>query len=134
MTTQTPFAIFSAQLAGLDPAVNAGRNDFLRRELQHTGLDFQAVLGSYKGVEEQSFLVLLPHGDFGSDFVVVERLSRKWEQESFLFVDGQRQSSLHYSDGRVEMVGVFSPVTRGEAAQLDGWTQDAYGSFYAVLP
>lgn len=139
MISHTPFVIFSAELASWSPAVNASRTEFLKRQLEARGLDFAPVLGSYKGVKEHSFIVLAPESSSAFDQCV--SIARHWGQESILSVDANRHATLVYlsatgAEGspiaRLESIGTFRAVSSTEAAQLDGWTQDEHGAFYAV--
>lgn len=127
-----PFALFSAYLTSLDSVENERRTQFLAQQLTAAEVDWSNVTGAYKGSHEVSFLALLPNGDDSYAFRTVERLCRAYGQESLLYVDGQRQATLYYLDGRVEPIGVFHAVTEVDALERDGWTRDLAGTYYAV--
>lgn len=133
MDHKVPFAVFSGSLADKSIAENIGRVDFLQRELVTAGLDSTPVLGSYKGVRENSVLVLLPDGDDSAAFDVVFRLAKLYGQESILYVDSARLASLHYTadEADVEFVGQFGEATETDAFAKDGWTY-LDGRYYTV--
>lgn len=133
MDHKVPFALFSGSLADKSAAENRGRTEFLGRELTAAGLEWTPVLGAYKGVSEQSFLVLLPQGDDSHDFDTVMRLAKTYGQESALYVDSARFASLHYTadEADIEFVGQFGEATEADALAQDGYTLFD-GRYYTV--
>lgn len=132
--TETPFVVFSAERHELPAEQNGARHDFLVRQLSAAGLSFDASLrGRYKGSQERSILVLIPEGDGSQEFSTVLRIARAFQQESVLYVDGEREACLRYLDGegRWEHIGHWSRVSEAEAQARDSYTE-ARGAFYAV--
>ena len=121
-----PFAVISAELAGNPYDLNDDATADLRRDLERSGLPFQSVLGSYKGSREKGFVVLL------SGIVAwhtVQLFAHRYDQESVLLVNAARSAALHYTDGRIESIGTWGPVS--DIAGLDAWTL-ASGQYYTV--
>jgi hypothetical protein len=120
-----PFSVLSAELAG--NRANDLRTRQLRGSLQGYALRFASVVGSYKGTQENGFVVLTP--------TVVERmtvnaLAASYNQESILHVDGDRRAVLHYFDVCQDVTtGTWGPVA--DVSGLDAWTLAA-GQYYAV--
>lgn len=128
----TPFALFSAFTTTQSKETNEARTQFLARQLNALGVDWSNVTGSYKGAEEVSFLALLPGGDGSDEFWRILKLLKAYEQESLLYVDGQRCATLVYADGHSVKVGRFFAVPEPIALAGDGWTRDLAGTYYAV--
>ncbi len=89
---------------------------------------FKTLHGSYKGVEEQSFLIA---GEYYT--WLVWHICKKYDQESFIKSGPFRDSQLIYLDGREpEDIGVLQPVSEKEALASDGWTYDEETGEYWV--
>lgn len=81
--------------------------------------DMKVCFGCYKGVIEQSFVMLRV------DFDKYVR-SQGWVdgQESFLMVpsDDRQPCTLAFSDGRVDVLGRLTEVSPAVVHRLNGWT------------
>lgn len=94
----------------------------VQRAMQKLSGRVSLAIGSYKGVMEQSFIMLR------DDFDLVVR-DTDWikDQESILHVeDGYRgvvYGALEYlATGTTEHIGAMRSVSQAEAMQHDGWT------------
>jgi hypothetical protein len=120
-----PFSVLSAELSGR--ADNAARTADLRHWLQDKELQFVSAEGSYKGVKENSFVVLTPSV---IDRLLVGALAEHYGQESILHVEANRRATLHYFGVCQDVhIGMWQPVA--SVAGLDAWTLVA-GQHYAV--
>ena len=84
--------IFSASKQSSEDQRNTS---LLARWLSDNGFVSEQVTGSYKGVEEQSFIVQC------DDFAQVDQLVRRakyYEQESVLIIDARQKCFLYYPD------------------------------------
>lgn len=91
------------------------------------------VVGSYKGEKEQSYM--LP----ASDFYVrgLPEVCARHEQESVLYLDGQRGAWLRfapeYGESGQKYLGQWREVPEAVAASRDAWTYDPQsGRFYVA--
>lgn len=124
-TPGMPFSVLSAEHAG--NRANDLRTRQLRSKLQKNGLQFTSAIGSYKGVQENSFVVMTPTV---VDRMTVTGLADFYNQESVLHVDGERRAVLHYFGVQQDVtLGIWSAVSSIEG--LDAWTLAA-GQYYAV--
>ena len=97
--------------------------------------------GSYLGIEEASYLVLLDAGDASPEFDILVRLAQRYDQHSLLSVDANRVATFHYlgvfpsvpAISKSERVGLWAHVTAEHAGELDGWTRDSRGYHYAII-
>lgn len=89
------------------------------------------VTGCYKGVEEQS--LMMQAGDFYARGM--SEVCAQHEQESVLFLDGQRGAWLRFApaydeDGQVYL-GQWKHVEKAAAIARDAWTRDdSTGRYY----
>ena len=140
MNTNTPFAILSAEHGHFTKEVNAGRTEALRSQLESRGAAFAPVAGYYKGVHEQSFIVLLPEGEGSYTFDLVRQLAYRYSQESVLYVDANRIASLHNPSERstepATIIGRWTTAGDPDAARrLDAWTYyPRTQQYYVVVP
>jgi hypothetical protein len=115
-TTLQPFALFSAERSNKTFAENTDNTCAVACELVHRDIPFKVVIGCYKGVKELTFLV---HGD---NYQVAYELAKRYEQESILVVDENRNATLGYLDGRPDeryKWAEASPNNLGDAYTLD---------------
>jgi len=77
------------------------------------------VNGKYNGVEEKSILL------YGTNLTepVIEEITKKNFQESYLVVYHDGVAELVYSDGSRKIVGEFVPVKEHEAKSKDGYSK-----------
>lgn len=122
-----PFSILSAEHAQGSGIDNAEATARLRNHLQAAGLKFASATGSYKGTEENAFIVLTPTT---VDRLNVMGLAQGFGQESVLHVDSERNAVLAYASGKTESVGRWQSV--GDISGLDAWTRDNRGRYYAT--
>ena len=125
-----PFSVVSAELSFLGPDINRLRSDALQSKLTELDFHFAPVLGSYAGSLERSFAVLTPRV---VDRIVLEGLARQCEQESVLHVAANRRAHLFFlADGHTSAEMRWTPVGAQEALELNAWTKDSAGQYYAL--
>jgi hypothetical protein len=116
MNTFQPIVIISAELANSDRYLNQDRTNRLRSRLLEMGLAFDGVKGVYKGVTENSFMVVT------SDVEAMKKLAREFSQESILSSDANRNTTIHFTKGEDVAVGRLKQVTKEETSSLDNYT------------
>jgi hypothetical protein len=107
------------------------------------GIKFKSLIGSYKGLQERSFLLSLD--DFvdnieGSQWieqeesVLVLQPRRKANGEHLKTYDAPIDAILLYSDGRKEHIGEWVETHQARAITELGWTYDPlYGTWFIVV-
>lgn len=128
MNLQDIVFIISAELSKLSYKENEGRTNELHMILQDRGVSFKDVVGSYKGVEETSFVVV---GEENRGLVM--ELMRHYGQESVLVSYSDRSSYLIDRDGVETKLGRLNSVSETVAKGLDAWTYcPVLNQYYAV--
>lgn len=138
MNTQVPFVIISADRPGFTPEVLAMRRDTFEHQLRARDLDFKRMLGMWEGVQEVSYLVLIPHP---YDEHSALRLARRYGQESALYVDANRHATvmaLNAEDGGPDVkesigLGVWQETTPDLAVQQPAYTKDPENEQYYIV-
>ena len=101
-------------------ALNLKNQEIEIEALLDAGLVFKALTGSYKGVQERSYLVLT-HTD--EAYRAALNLAKECNQESVLLLDEDRNAKLMYLDDMHQIeIGVLTPVSKDEALKQDAWT------------
>lgn len=91
-------------------------------------IPFKYITGHYKGVEEQSFLLI------GNHETIVKELCIKYNQECYLDSACDRTTELVYlKPSKREFIGTMKHITRDHAKTLDTYTKLDNGLYYAVL-
>ncbi len=126
-TTQPAFYLISAELSDKTSEENSNATEDLESYLTKVNMLFKPVTGVYKGVMEQSFLVLTinPYGMIS--------LAEQYGQESVLFVDGNREATLIFTDAETppRYVGKWTSIIASEAVRSENYTQDG-DNFYTT--
>ena len=130
--TKQPFYIISACTG--NPFTDSVQTAALERDLLKSGFEFKKVKGVYKGVSEDSFLVSVV--DTPLEEAALKILARDFNQESILYVDGNRNATLIFVDFNNEskqlLKGKFQAVPDHVAKQLENTTFDGK-DYYAVV-
>lgn len=92
-TSAIDFVIFSVHQASKTEADNAKNNKAARLGLESSDIFYSSVVGSYKGVIEDSLLVKVS-GDY--TLSVIDKLCELFNQESILVVSKQGKAYLRY--------------------------------------
>ncbi len=120
--------IMSAERSNLSSEVNQHNTNALRHSLSVLGLYFETVKGIYKGVSEDSFMVM---GVQSSSMLErLEGLAALFNQESILVVDQHSNAFLRFMDGGVVGIGKFGQVDSIDG--LDAYTILDDGAIFAV--
>lgn len=131
-------AIISAERDDLSEFGKRCATAELCAELRALPYGFKSVVGTYKGVSEIAFVIVLPDNVEGQDAAVssVLRLARQHKQESVLRVhrDGAAEllfpGSNHAEVASITPVGQWREITREQAARLAASTFDPHTSKY----
>lgn len=97
--------------------------------LRISGVPFKQLLGRYKGVDEDSFIINAANKD-----KIVSLIEK---QESILalssvYRNGDRLATLHYKNALPVVLGHFVEVTKAEAEKQDAYTLDLVTNRYYV--
>lgn len=107
---------------------NAYDNQVRTRELHNALLDlnedFQAVVGSYKGQKEVSFLIVKKDENTESN---VKQFLKLYDQETYLFNRKDREGFLVDKNGNFEPVGTFLELRQDELSNYDNYTSKGSG-------
>lgn len=89
------------------------------------------LLGVYNNVSENSYLV----EDTEKNFKAVYTLAKRYNQESILTLDQDRNAVLEYLDSNLKKpIGKLRAITRDEALTLNAWSYNEYtDTYYSVL-
>lgn len=90
------------------------------------------IFGSYKGVLEESFILLKEDYD---TFVAHTDFVAKQESVLIVTVDSKNRmlASLKFKDGTIEKLGRLEKISKEEAVKLDGWSYNPdHNDYYGV--
>ena len=119
------FFILSASCSDFRDEDNALRTREMEDELRFSLLLYKKVQGVYKGVPEDSFLVVV------DDTAGILELANSYNQESVLHVSPMREAALIYLSDRPPVYqGLWTEVTAHTARYEDNYTSDAEGRYY----
>jgi len=91
------------------------------RELSFLGLKFKSGRGSYKGINNPSYLVLIKSVE---DLRAVLKLASRHSQESILLVDTDRSCELVYINSTIRTeLGKWTEVLKHEVKGVEAFTQ-----------
>lgn len=121
--------ILSAELSTLDKDTNAQRTAQLRQLLEDNELPYIQAIGSYQGVEETSFIVVVNEPQARS--MVIE-MGQMFNQECVLSKDVDGQCSLLYPD-REESIGRMIAVPKERALKHEAWTYNPVTNTYFIV-
>lgn len=133
MKSFNPFIIFSAEKDYRTQEENENATEAIKRYLARRGIDYASVLGSYKGVTENS--VLIPN--YPSNYEEALFLAKHFDQESILLVDVRGRTYLEYLDGSTDeraYIGQWTEVDADLGKKIfDAWTEvEGLGLFTTV--
>ena len=123
------FLVFSVFQVNLDERVNYENHLDAIQYLRESGVSFKPVRGHYtyltgEKVVELSLVVPM------SKELEVKELVKRYKQECYLSVGGDRSAFLHFDNDRVEVLGKWTSVRRPLGTE---YTEDAQGNFYEVV-
>lgn len=103
----------------------------VQSQLRNRGIKALLVIGSYKGVVEQSFCV---EARTKVDVDYIKMLCAMFNQESFLVVNNNRQASLYFLQSKeVTPIGMFQSVGKDIATKLEAWTYVPHTDTYFAV-
>ena len=107
------------------PEENAALDQKLKTMLKQSGLGYFQQIGSYKGVDEISYVVSSNKLDNADLLKQGLQLGKAFEQDSILFYDGE-EARLHYQDGSTD---AFNATDFGVDPQAFADADDSYSEF-----
>lgn len=112
------FIIFSVERINRDYKANERAVITAINLLSQNNVNFKTVEGRYGGSSEVSFLVAATHERLVAD------LCKQFDQDCYIKVDDNKNSSLIYPSGDETPIGLFQQVTRSVAESLPNYTKD----------
>ena len=117
-TQYKPMVIFSVERHDLSYGVNVRNKLQVESEMRAMGIDFERVLGVYKGNEETSYIVT----DMDKLPIIVG-MAKEHNQESILLRDNENKCVLAFFNGEKSMsIGKMTQVSVDEALLSDCYT------------
>jgi len=121
----TPVIIFSVYQAAQPDNQNLRRHNQLLEVLKGANIAYIETLGMYKGITERSLVIDAKYESF------VQRATTKTNQESYLYLDQDRNATLVMSTGEHIKLGVFKAV---KDDYVGDYTQNINGGHkYAII-
>lgn len=122
MNIKQQFVILSAELATRSSELNKEQTLILEDKLIKLGVSYAQTIGSYKGVLENSFIVVVP------DQRVLEYIKRVafevFSQESILYSDVNGTVSLEYAHGSKPMLlGRMQEINANDINNFTAYTK-----------
>ena len=135
LETKKPFVIISAENANESKEVNAKKHNELMAQLKKDKFSIKEVEGVYHGTKEKSILVVLNQKWLAVELATFKNYAAIFNQESILFVDGERNASLlfPYNKENSEKLGKFIAVSKGIAIQMSNYTFDGKDHYVCDL-
>jgi hypothetical protein len=122
------YVFLSAELACLDRAQNNERTQRLYDMIKSDYRVAIEVAGFYKGASERSFMVWVRND---TDIDVLLGIAASFMQESILVVHGDKTCQLHYTDGRLFEIGLWTNISEERLHRYNSYTKVA-GLYYAA--
>jgi hypothetical protein len=112
--------ILSAELSTLPEQENARRTVLLNDMIAELRLPFKQATGVYKGSQEKCFVVVVREQ---ADIDTLANFAFKsFSQESVLHQDSNQLARLIFSDGKTEVLGRLTQVSKDLTETLDNYT------------
>ena len=125
-----PVVFISAENEKYDSEWNGVLTRRLGEELKEL-FPTKEVTGCYKGTVETSYMVGVRQKDIATLLDIAER----YEQESILFRDANKDCQLLFVRGQGERLGQMVKVDESVAKELENYTyDDETGDYYAIKP
>lgn len=125
MNIKTPFAIFAVERSDVSDDQNIQRNAFILRSLDVNKIAYKQLVGTYKGVNEVSYLV--------QNIEFAESMGRIFDQECILISDANGLCSLDAQDGTSTVIGRMIDVDAQTAKASDASTFDPSTGRYFIV-
>lgn len=119
--------IFSVYQAGESQDINEYNHAELLKRLKGSEVEYKELVGSYKGVLENSILVM--YTPFNER--LVQMLCNQFNQECYLDSGHDRHTELVYPTKR-ESIGYLKQVSQSIAESLDAYTYDFSNDSYWI--
>jgi len=120
MNRSNQIVILSAELSTLSKKQNFFSTELLEQMLTDCNFNFIPAIGSYKGTQENSFVVMLTDS---ADIEVLRGFAAKFNQDSILYIDSNGLSTLLYGDNTSENIPTPRFMCESEALNKDAWTK-----------
>jgi hypothetical protein len=123
-----PCIIISAELSQRNSVDNLFQTALLLQYIKDYNFRFKTMIGSYKGIKETSFLIML---DNIGDLKQLKSVAfNTFSQESILYIDRKRQAKLLFNDLTYQGIGEIKEITKSESLKLDTFTHDIKNDRY----
>jgi len=127
MNIKMRIIIFSVYQNEKSELINKLNHKHIGNELKSRGISFKELVGVYKGIHEQSYLV------HESNRSLVEELCIRYNQECYLESNGDRSTELVYRYER-KNIGILKLVSKEFAESKEAYTYDPINdSFWVTI-
>jgi hypothetical protein len=129
------FVIISAERFTNTIEENKKNHLELMTQLKKDKFSIKEVEGVYHGTSEKSILVILNNKWLFTDLGYLKNYASIFDQESILFVDGDRNATLIFmkKPWLEEKLGKFISVSKGIATQMSNYTFDGRDHYICDL-
>ena len=129
------FVIISAERFDKTVEENKKSHLELMTQLKKDKFEIKEVDGVYHGTSEKSILVILNKKWLYTDLGYLKNYASIFDQESILFVDGDRNATLLFmkKPWLEEKLGKFIAVPKGIATQMSSYTYDGRDHYVCDL-
>lgn len=105
MNISPEFLIFSVQQLKASKGLNIKNHIQVLNFLSSQNIPFTVVNGQYEGIKEPAIMVAVLYES------IVQKLTADFNQDCYLYIDANRQASLHLPNGQLhKMLGSFNQV------------------------
>lgn len=122
--------IMSVDRIECSKGINAYKRKLFKQYLKSEGYTYELAKGTYKGIEEQIFIVdLIPTG-----YSKVSTIAKVFNQESILLVYSKTGDSwlIYMGEAPIEYIGIYQEVSKEKAISLDNYTETKDGFFACI--
>ena len=125
-------AIITAYKQGRTEAENEMATLALKTTLKADGYRYKEIEGHFNGNDEKGFTIGLDQNLESFALKRLDAIAEQYGQESFLYVNQERQGFLRFNDLNIEKLGNFVAVSEFEA-KAGNYTFDPLTGAYFVI-
>lgn len=124
--------MISAEVSSLTKDINLGRTRYLKHALKSLGLVPRPILGRYKGIDEDSFLIETSPESASSVSKALQDLALRFDQECFLALSGSKASLIDRNGNHIGSLTLVQDTLEDSRPDHDH-TAIKIGNQYRVL-
>lgn len=129
---KTSIAVITAYRSERSDDENAMANLALQTTLNFDGYRAKPCDGHFNGKDEKGFIIGLDQNLESFALKRLDAIAQQYGQDSFLYVNAEREGFLRFNDLTIEKLGKFIAVSKFEA-KAGNYTYDPLTSTYFVI-